>query len=300
MSRVHSGDPDGIEDLENGLAIAIAANAEAITNARANLAAALWELGQLERGSAIVEQEAQRVSRFGLIGETRWFRGDRVSDNYVRGRWHEALAGADEFLAEVEAASPHYLAAACYATRAQIRTRSRRHPWCTRRCVTRHRSRAPRKRPPHAQPDAGVVRTHPRRERSEAQSLALAEEFLAELQAGRDVGAGLSFLHVLAWTLSAQGRRPELIEVLPRSVSPWVRAAAAFAGDDLRGAADICGAMGAVTEEARDRLRLAEALVKQGRRAEADIELQRALAFYRSVGATRYIREAEALLAASA
>jgi hypothetical protein len=61
-----------------------------------------------------------------------------------------------------------------------------------------------------------------------------------------------------------------------------------------------CGAMGARTEDARDRLWLAESLVKQGRRADADIELQRALAFYRSVGATRYIREGEALLSASA
>ena len=37
-----------------------------------------------------------------------------------------------------------------------------------------------------------------------------------------------------------------------------------------------------------------------GRRAEADVQLERALAFYRSVGATAYVREAEALFAASA
>ena len=40
--------------------------------------------------------------------------------------------------------------------------------------------------------------------------------------------------------------------------------------------------------------------VADGRRAEADVQLQKALAFYRSVGATRYIREGEALLAATA
>ena len=56
---------------------------------------------------------------------------------------------------------------------------------------------------------------------------------------------------------------------------------------------------GAATEEARDRLWLAERLIDQGARADADVELQRVLAFYRSVSATRYIREAEALLAAS-
>ena len=48
------------------------------------------------------------------------------------------------------------------------------------------------------------------------------------------------------------------------------------------------------------RLRAAESLVAQGRRAEADVQLQKARAFYRSVGATRFIREGEALLAATA
>ncbi len=48
------------------------------------------------------------------------------------------------------------------------------------------------------------------------------------------------------------------------------------------------------------RLWLAQALINQNRRAEADVELQRALAFYGSEAATRYVREAEGLLAASA
>ena len=69
---------------------------------------------------------------------------------------------------------------------------------------------------------------------------------------------------------------------------------------DPKQPADICGGMGAATQEARVRLWLAETLVEQNRRGEADVELQRALAFYRSVGATRYIRQAEGLLAASA
>jgi len=41
-------------------------------------------------------------------------------------------------------------------------------------------------------------------------------------------------------------------------------------------------------------------LAEEGRRAEADEQLRRALAYFRSVGATRYAREGEALLAASA
>ena len=54
-----------------------------------------------------------------------------------------------------------------------------------------------------------------------------------------------------------------------------------------------------VPDEASARLCAAEALVREGRRAEADTELNLALAFWRSVGATAYVREAEALLAAA-
>lgn len=107
-------------------------------------------------------------------------------------------------------------------------------------------------------------------------------------------------LHILAWTAFPLGRGRELLEVLPDNDVPWVRAARAFATGDLREAADICASMGARSEEARDRLWLAEALVREQRRAEADIELHRVLAFYRSVGASRYVREAEALLSVTA
>jgi hypothetical protein len=53
-------------------------------------------------------------------------------------------------------------------------------------------------------------------------------------------------------------------------------------------------------DEAQARLRAAEQLVATGRRAEADVQLQKSRAFWLSVGATRYIRQCEALLAASA
>jgi hypothetical protein len=130
---------------------------------------------------------------------------------------------------------------------------------------------------------------------------ALAGELLEQLSIGR-VNSTLiaDSLHELAWTLSRAGRGPELLAILPEEPLPWVRAARSFASGDPQGSADICGAMGALTEEARDRLWRAESLVEQHRRPEADSELQRALAFYRSVGATRYIRKGESLLAESA
>jgi hypothetical protein len=50
-------------------------------------------------------------------------------------------------------------------------------------------------------------------------------------------------------------------------------------------------------EEAVVRLLAVEQLAAAGRAAEAEAQLRRALAFYRAVGATRVVREAEALLA---
>jgi hypothetical protein len=110
----------------------------------------------------------------------------------------------------------------------------------------------------------------------------------------------MDHLHLLASTLVALGHGQDLVDVLPDTDYPWVRAAAALARGDVGESADICAAMGARTEEAHDRLLLAELLIEQGRRAEADVELERALAFYSNVGATRCMRRGEALLAASA
>jgi hypothetical protein len=57
--------------------------------------------------------------------------------------------------------------------------------------------------------------------------------------------------------------------------------------------------MGARAFEADARLAAAGALREAGRDAEAERQLESALDFYRSVGATRYVADAEKLLAAA-
>jgi hypothetical protein len=52
-------------------------------------------------------------------------------------------------------------------------------------------------------------------------------------------------------------------------------------------------------DEAVTRLHAGRVLAEAGRAAEADVQLQRALAFYRAAGAPRIVREAEALFAAA-
>jgi hypothetical protein len=97
------------------------------------------------------------------------------------------------------------------------------------------------------------------------------------------------------------GVRDELPRVLGgRPDFPWIRSVAAVLDGEFERAADILAEHAWRVDEAELRLRAAEALVAAGRRPEADVQLQKALGFYRSVGATRFIREGEALLAATA
>jgi class 3 adenylate cyclase/tetratricopeptide (TPR) repeat protein len=303
VARMSSGDVGVgvIEDLERALAIAVEANAPTpIVRAQQNLASVLLARGHLERGVA-VEQEALAVaSHFGMVGMQRWSGGELPARQYTLGRWDEALAGANEFIAEVEAGSPHYLASYCYAARAQIRP-GRDDASGALADTERALELARMNKDPADLLGTLATSAHVLREIGETERAALlADECLAALRAGAESGYSLDSLHVLAWTLSLLGRGRELIDVLPTVDVPWVWAAEAFASGDLRRAADICGEMGAASEEARDRLWLAQELIEQNRRADADVELQRAVAFYRSVAATRYIREAESMLAATA
>jgi hypothetical protein len=104
-----------------------------------------------------------------------------------------------------------------------------------------------------------------------------------------------------AWLMLDLGRAQAYSVLLSEATQlPWVEAAAAVCAGEFLRAADLLGEIGYRPGEAYARLRAAKQLVEQGRRAEADAELQRALAFWREVGATRYVREGEELLAASA
>ena len=109
-------------------------------------------------------------------------------------------------------------------------------------------------------------------------------------------------LSSLAWAAQKLGRGEEVLEAVKdeQLETPWLLAARAIAGGDFVRAAEIFGGMGDVSLQAFYRLCAAEALVAEGRRAEADEQLRPALAFYRGVGAARYVREGETLLAASA
>jgi thioredoxin-like negative regulator of GroEL len=130
----------------------------------------------------------------------------------------------------------------------------------------------------------------------------LADELLALDVAAHRVPHHVSPVFDLAWVLVGLGRSNELVEAVDAVAirTPWMDAAAAIARGECLRAADMYAEIGARPNEAYTRLRAAAQLVESGRRAEADEQLQKALGFWRSVGAKRYVREGQALLAATA
>jgi ribosomal protein S18 acetylase RimI-like enzyme len=111
---------------------------------------------------------------------------------------------------------------------------------------------------------------------------------LASLRSGKRLGFAVINLLAFACAAVRLGLGDQLVEVLAdHPASRWTEAVRAYVGEDFVRAADLLAEAGARPDEAEARLHAG------GEQA------ARALAFYRSVGATRYVREAESLPAPS-
>jgi hypothetical protein len=124
-----------------------------------------------------------------------------------------------------------------------------------------------------------------------AEAAKLLDELLAGL-AGRLLNPSLGV--DLAVDMVALGRPAEVLDDAPPS--PWLEAARAFVAGDPRRAAASYAEIGARPDEAYARLTAARRLLGDGRLAEGRTELDRALGFYREVGATTHLAAATELL----
>ena len=110
-----------------------------------------------------------------------------------------------------------------------------------------------------------------------------------------EAALALSFAFLLSrLALEFEPALREALEDAPPG--PWKDLAFVCLDRDFVRAADIWAAGGSPPLEARVRLRAAEELVENGRRAEGEEQARRALEFYRSVAATHYIDRCETLL----
>ena len=125
ISRLNMGDRAGLEDIEQSVDVAAAAGAfEALARAYNLQAVAQQILGDLDAGFALRLAGERVAVQMGSPGYLRWFKGVLVDHRYRRGEWDDALRAADEFIAEIEAGSPHYSSFQVYAVRAEMRSAS--------------------------------------------------------------------------------------------------------------------------------------------------------------------------------
>jgi tetratricopeptide (TPR) repeat protein len=297
MFRFATGDSAGVADVERGLELALEHTAlSAARRGYVNLAAVMAVRGNEDRREQLLAEAELLARRLGDSWSIRLINAYRLSAIFFwRGAWDEALQIADEFIAECEGGAPHHAEGLAQAIRATIRFA--------------------RDDVAGALEDSERALEHARGAHTETAWVALVCSAAISLELGRldeaqtlidellvlDPGVVTTTASIVATVAAELGRGGEIEAAfahLPPD-SPWHKSVGLILDGRFDRAADLFAKIGAVAPEAHARLRAGAALAKRKRHAEAKEQLEKALAFYRSVRATRYIRQAEALLAAA-
>ena len=285
-------DEAGFAELEESIEVARSIGSPEAIRANTSLAHQLRHRGQFTRSVVFFEEALRLSEQYGSTPQRRMLAGMLAQQRFRQGRWDEAVEAANAFLEEVHGV--HYHTWHALQTRGLIRL----------------------SRGDEAGIDDAVASIEAARSSVDASVLCAAlgiygrmlvlvgrmdearqalDESLAlfETLEGRS-GFDLPYLVITAFELGEDGER-----VLgPRRHRAWAEAAKSYFAGDFARAADRYEEIGSLTDEAEARLRAAKSLMASGNVAEGEIQLERALGFYRSVGATRFIREGEALLVA--
>ncbi len=283
--------------IKSGIEIALRTNdVQQIQRGYNNLAEGMWVGGDLQ--GALDSYEAGRRSTLRLGGRAllRWLDAQQGFAFHCLGEWDRALALVDRFLAESETGAPHYQDQLARLLRARMRY--------ARGDVDGAFKEA----------ELGAAAA---RQAGDPQALASLElSFPLLIGEGRLEEANhlLDELYAAVYAdhfnyaldgalaMADLGREEALRSAVDRSHvgEPWRLVIDSLVQGDYVTAADRYADLGARTYEADSRFRAAKRLLDSGDHTAATEQLRRALAFYRSVGATRYLRDGEALLRASA
>jgi DNA-binding SARP family transcriptional activator len=290
-ARVALGDPGGLADLERCVALSEEQGSSRSVGWHVNLAVARSILGDL-RGSFAASEAAWRAAkRYGGVADLRFIELARVAEHYWTGRWPEALRMADAVVAGAAAGARHYGECECRIWRGRIRL-----AWGELAAALEDGERAlalaresgdPQNLEPALAFGARVLLAAART----AEAGKLVDELLGGL-GGRLLNRALGV--DLAFDLVELERPAEVLDAVPPS--PWREAARWFVTGDPARAATVYAEIGSRPDEADARLAAASRLLGTGRLAEGRGELDRALAFYREVGATAHLATARELL----
>ncbi len=291
------GDPGAIEELQESIDILEHRGSVQALRGYNNLIHTLIERGELERAEGAGVRAVAEAERFGYIDWLRWIREKRGQLGYLAGRWDEVTEQTERVLAEVESGTPHYLESSWLSFRCLIRLARGDREGAVADSV-RSLDAARRVREPQMLQPALAARLQVSVELDERDGAELLEELLEALR--ERIGLRSFYWGHLATAALELGRSDDFVALARTApASPWIEAASALARRDFLGAAEVLGAIGARAPEAAARLRGAEERFAAGAQAEGEAQLERALAFWRSVGASGYLDEARALAAAS-
>jgi hypothetical protein len=294
-ARCGLGDRGGLDEIHSGIQMAEAAgSAEMAVNGYVNLNAELHFFARLAEARQALRQAIELGERYGVSRHVRGARQEVSAWAYVDGGWDQAVSAADDLIAAGDAGDRHFTDAIALAVRGWIELA--RDDVALAAGDTERAVELAHAADLQAQAAAYCLRA--------AVALALghrgeADQLATALAAfGPTLLAGLCFpfptLAEVTWVFHDLGRGKEFSAAVlhpDRIKSPWNDAARAIVQGDFSQAADIIEGIGHTASAAYARLRAADALAAAGRDAEAAAQYARAEAFYRKVGATRFLRE---------
>jgi predicted ATPase len=290
-ARVSAGDLGGVADLERAASIAASINSPEEIRALGNHASLVADLGDLRRSHELYIQVVELAQRFGIVGFAGWTSVELALLDFYAGRWDAALEAAETFLRTLDDA--HYMEALARQVVGEIvgarGDTDRARAESARAVAFARNAKDPQVLYPALATEARLLA----RVGERAEADARARELLALVEKS-PFTAGRWTLDT-TFALEALGRPADAVALLDRlgSSTRWHHVATAYATGDRLGAADALAEMGNTSDATYARLRAAEL-------GGATEQLGPVLAFYRSVGASTYVRRAEALLPASA
>jgi class 3 adenylate cyclase len=294
-----AGDDRGMSDLSDALELALARNSPEAARLSNNLGYYLLVAADVRRNNELRAESLRLATRFGVGRIVRFHRGVRIEGEHLVGLRDDCVQHADEFIAECEEGSTHYLESLARVRRADVRLARGDTAGADEDAAVALELVREVKDPQLFQNVLVFnVRLAAELGRLDA-ARALADELLATVGAGANLFALVS----LVWVADGVGVAEELrdrLETLEPATSLWLKAGREILDGELERAAETFAEIGSVPDEAEARLRAGLRLHAQGRTDEGEAQLERARAFYRSVGALRLLAQAEQPLADSA
>jgi tetratricopeptide (TPR) repeat protein len=298
IARIRLGDLTGLDQAREAVEIAREVNSFHLSRWVSNVAGILAQLGRSREAFALWDEAEEIARRDGAFATGRFIRGLQSRNRLAVGRWDEALELADAFLAEAQDA-PHYLEGGNYHARSVVRL-GRDDPEGAREDADLGLEAARRARDPQALGPLLVYHAAVLAELGVLETADAEADEILEMCADGSVPPLLPY-ELVVLVFEGLGRGEDLHRVREcMNPGPWRDALDLHLAGDPAGAADLAEEIGVPVAAAWWRLLAGRMLAEGGRHAEADVELEKALAFFRSVGAPRFVRQTESLLSATA